>query len=113
MNPQFVGFFMLTRYLYINNKLKVLYMRKVIRKIMKFISDILTEDKKDNKYSSKKTMGIISGVLVCIAFIGDGFHWFAINENLFSSMLIFSATMLGVSTVKAFAKPKTEGENVG
>jgi len=25
-------------------------MRKLIRKIMKFISDILTEDKKDNKY---------------------------------------------------------------
>jgi len=105
-----VGFFTLTRYLYINNKLKVLYMRKVIRKIMKFISDILTEDKKDDKYSSKKTMGLISGILVCMAFIGDGFHWFTINENLFNSMLIFSATMLGVSTVKAFAKPKTKEE---
>jgi len=80
---------------------------------MKFISDILTEDKKDDKYSSKKTMGIISGVLVCVAFIGDGFEWFAINENLFNSMLIFSATMLGVSTVKAFAKPKSKEENVG
>ena len=88
-------------------------MRKVIRKFMKFISDILTEDKKDDKYSSKKTMGIISGVLVCIAFIGDGFHWFTINENLFSSMLIFSATMLGVSTVKAFATPKSKEENIG
>jgi len=28
-------------------------------------------------------------------------------------MLIFSATMLGVSTVKAFAKPKPKEENVG
>ena len=81
-------------------------MRKSIQNIMKFISDILTEDKKDNKYSSKKTMGIISGMLVCIAFIGDGFHFFTINENLFNSMLIFSATMLGVSTVKSFANPK-------
>ena len=71
---------------------------------MKFLSDIFTEDLKDDKYSSKKTLGIISGILVCIAFIGDGFHWFTINENLFNSMLIFSATMLGVSTVKAFAK---------
>ncbi len=88
-------------------------MRKLIRKIMKFVSDILTEDKKDNKYSSKKTMGIISGILVCLAFIGDGFHFFTINENLFNSMLIFSATMLGVSTVKAFAKPKPKEENVG
>ena len=41
---------------------------------MKFVSDIFTEDKGDDKYSSKKTLGIISGVLVCIAFIGDGFH---------------------------------------
>lgn len=73
---------------------------------MKFVSDIFTEDKRDDKYSSKKTMGIVSGVLVCIAFIGDGFHWFTINENLFNSMLLFSATMLGVSTIKAFAKPK-------
>ncbi len=71
---------------------------------MKFISDIFTEDKKDDKYSSKKTLGIISGVLVCVAFIGDGFEWFTVNEELFSSMLIFSATMLGVSTIKAFAK---------
>jgi|EP01052_Picozoa_sp_SAG31_P016916 purine-cytosine permease-like protein len=71
---------------------------------MKFISDIFTEDKTDDKYSSKKTLGIISGVLVCVAFIGDGFEWFTVNEDLFSSMLIFSATMLGVSTIKAFAK---------
>ena len=75
---------------------------------MKFISDIFTEDKMDNKYSSKKTLGIISGVLVCIAFIGDGFEWFTVNEDLFNSMLIFSATMLGVATVKAFAKKNKE-----
>ena len=75
---------------------------------MKFISDIFTEDKMDDKYSSKKTLGVISGILVCIAFIGDGFEWFTVNENLFNSMLIFSATMLGVSTVKAFAKKTKE-----
>jgi len=75
---------------------------------MKFVKDILKEDLKDGKYSSKKTMGIISGILVCIAFIGDGFNFFSVNETLFDSMLIFSATMLGVSTVKAFAKPKNE-----
>ena len=63
-------------------------MRKSIQNIMKFISDILTEDKKDNKYSSKKTMGIISGMLVCIAFIGDGFHFFTINENLFNDKFL-------------------------
>jgi len=72
---------------------------------MKFLKDILTEDKRDNKYSSKKTMGMISGVLVCIAFVGDGFHFFTVNEGLFDSMLIFSATMLGVSIIRSFAKP--------
>ena len=80
---------------------------------MKFVKDILKEDLNDGKYSSKKTMGIVSGILVCIAFIGDGFHFFTINESLFDSMLIFSATMLGVSTVKAFAKPKNENPTHG
>ncbi len=79
---------------------------------MKFIKDIFTEDKKDDKFSSKKTLGIISGALVCLAFLGDGFHWFTVNTTLFNSMLIFSATMLGVSagasTIKAFAKKKTK-----
>ena len=78
---------------------------------MRFIKDIFTEDKIDDKYSSKKTLGIISGVLVCIAFIGDGFNWFTVNENLFNSMLIFSATMLGVSTIKAFAKKNNNNGN--
>ena len=71
---------------------------------MKFLSDILTESKEDNKYSSKKSIGLLVGGLVCIAFIGDGFNWFTVNTELFNSMLIFSATMLGVSTIKAFAK---------
>ena len=71
---------------------------------MKFLKDILTEDKRDDKYSSKKTMGLISGVLVCIAFVGDGFHFFTVNESLFDSMLIFSATMLGVSVIRSFTK---------
>lgn len=71
---------------------------------MSYLKDIFTEDKLDDKYSSKKTMGLISGALVCIAFIGDGFHWFAINENLFNTMLIYSGTMLGVSTAKAIFK---------
>ena len=71
---------------------------------MSYLKDILTEDKLDDKYSSKKTMGLISGALVCIAFIGDGFHWFAINENLFNTMLIYSGTMLGVSTAKSIFK---------
>ena len=78
----------------------------------KFTSDILKEDLNDDKYSSKKTMGILTGVLVCISFLGDGFHWFSVNETLFNSMLVFSATMLGVSTIpkitKAFNKNSSQ-----
>ncbi len=79
---------------------------------MKFLKDILTEDKRDDKYSSKKTMGLISGVLVCIAFVGDGFHFFTVNESLFDSMLIFSATMLGVSVIRSFTKKGTTDTKV-
>ena len=55
---------------------------------MKFLSDILTESKEDNKYSSKKSMGLLVGVLVCIAFIGDGFNWFTVNTELFNSIIL-------------------------
>lgn len=75
-----------------------------------FINDILTEHRRDDKYSSKKIMGIISGLLVCIAFIGDGFHWFVVNENLFNSMLIFSATMLGASTIPKVTQSFSKSE---
>ena len=71
---------------------------------MRYIKDIFTEDKNDGKYSSKKTLGIISGILVCLAFVGDGFHRFTVNEALFNTMLIYSGTMLGVSTAKAIFK---------
>lgn len=70
----------------------------------KFIKDIFTEDKNDGKYSSKKTMGIISALLAFLAFIVDGFNFYKINESMFDSILIFSGTMLGVSIIKAFGK---------
>lgn len=69
-----------------------------------FIKDIFTEDKNDSKFSSKKTMGILGGVLAFIAFVVDGFHFYDINNEMFNSMLIFSGTMLGASIVKSFAK---------
>ena len=67
---------------------------------MKFIKDILTEDVKDKKYSSKKTVGMIGSVLCFIAFIVDGFHFYDIDSSMLDSLLIFSATMLGVSTFR-------------
>lgn len=69
----------------------------------KFIRDIFTEDKSDNKYSSKKFMGILAGMLAFSAFVVDGFHFYNINEGMFDSMLFFSATMLGMSVLHKFA----------
>lgn len=70
---------------------------------MKFLKDLFTEDLKDKKYSSKKVMGVIAGLLSFGAFVVDGFHWYDINDAMFDSMLIFSATMLGVSVLRKFA----------
>tara|TARA_R110002167_G_scaffold46546_1_gene138753 strand:- start:814 stop:1044 length:231 start_codon:yes stop_codon:yes gene_type:complete len=70
---------------------------------MKFLKDILMEDLKDKKYSSKKVTGMIGSLLAFIAFVVDGFHFYAINGAMFDSLLIFSATMLGVSTLRRFA----------
>lgn len=73
--------------------------------IMKqFIKDMFTEDKNDNKYSSKKMMGIVSGFLAFIGFVLDSLKIYDVNMEMFEGMLIFSATMLGVSVVRGFTK---------
>lgn len=69
-----------------------------------FIKDMFTEDKNDNKYSSKKMMGIVSGFLAFIAFVLDSLKIYDVNMDMFEGMLIFSATMLGVSVVRGFTK---------
>jgi len=69
---------------------------------MEFLKDILLEDKKDGKISSKKVMGILAGLLAFSAFVVDGFDFYKISEPMFDSMLIFSGTMLGASIVKGF-----------
>lgn len=76
-----------------------------------FIKDIFTEDKNEEKFSSKKTMGIIAGLLAFMAFCVDGFHFYEIDKEMFDSMLIFSGTMLGASVVKVFGKGKTPNAN--
>ena len=70
----------------------------------KFITDIFKEDKKEDKFSSKKTVGIIAAILAFLGFIVDGFHFYDINDGMFDSMLIFSGTMLVSSIVKSFSK---------
>ena len=71
---------------------------------MKFIKDIFTESLDEGKFSSKKTVGIIASALAFLAFLMDGFHFYEINQSMFDSILLFAATMLGVSIVKNFKK---------
>jgi len=69
-----------------------------------FIKDIFTEDKSDEKFSSKKTMGILAGLLTFMAFVVDGFDFYDINNDMFDSMLIFAGSMLGASVFKTFRR---------
>ena len=69
-----------------------------------FFKDMFTEVKEDNKYSSKKMMGIVGGLITFIAFILDTFNMCDVDMEMFDGMLIFSATMLGVSVVRGFTK---------
>ena len=78
-----------------------IYNKQIIMK--EFLKDILIEDKKDGKTSSKKVMGVLAGVLAFAAFVVDGFHFYEIDSGMFDSMLIFSGTMLGASIVKSFS----------
>ena len=69
-----------------------------------FIKDIFTESKDDNKFSSKKLIGIASGLLGLTAFVIDTLNIYEVDIEMFEGILIFSATMLGVSIVKGFTK---------
>lgn len=69
-----------------------------------FVKDVFTESKDDNKFSSKKLMGIVSGFLAFTAFVVDSLKIYEVNPDMFEGMLIFSATMLGVSVVRGFSK---------
>ena len=71
---------------------------------MKFLKDIFTESLDEGKYSSKKTVGLIAALLAFIGFLVDGFHFYDINDTMFDSILIFAATMLGVSIIKNLGK---------
>jgi len=81
-------------------------MKKIISKLKMFFKDVLTEDKNENKFSSKKLMGILGGMIAFGAFTVDSMKLekFDVDMDMFEAMLIFSATMLGVSIVKGFSK---------
>lgn len=68
-----------------------------------FFQDILRE-RRGGKYSSKKVWGFIVMIELSLAFIVDGFDFYEINENLFSTMAILGGTLLGLGTLNLFSK---------
>lgn len=74
----------------------------------KFIKDIFSENKTsenpEGKGSAKRTMGILSGV-AGIAVAGlSGLHFYDIDINIMYGLFMYSATMLGVSALRAMFK---------
>jgi len=70
----------------------------------KFIKDLFTEFKVDNKVSSKKFMGILVGLLAAIGSILEGLHFYDVNPSILDSMWFYSGAMLGASVVRHFSK---------
>lgn len=64
----------------------------------------LLREKRDGKYSSKKIWGAIIMLLVCLAFIADGLHFYTVNEHLFDSMLLSGTTLIGIGALSMLRK---------
>jgi len=60
--------------------------------------DLFTE-KKGGKLSSKKFWGNIFLALCAITYTLDGFHFYDVGKELFSSLLIAGCTLVGLRTV--------------
>lgn len=72
-----------------------------------FFQDLLKE-KRGGKFSSKKIWGAIVMLLLCLAFIGDGFEFYKVNVELFNTFAIIGTTLIGLgSAVAAFTKKNT------
>ena len=69
-------------------------------------------DKPYGKYSSKKFWGFIVMLLVCVAFVVDGLHFYTVNETLFNSMLIAGTTLLGLRAVSDLLKKNDSSDEI-
>lgn len=67
-----------------------------------FIIDIFSEETPTGagKFSSKRFMGVIVGLLAAAGAIVSGLHWYEVAPEILNPMWAFSATMLGVSIIK-------------
>jgi len=75
--------------------------------IMINLKDLLLEEK-NGKLSTKKFYGGIAVALIFLSYVFDGFGFYEVKTHLFDSMLLFSGSMLGLSTVRYFSKSKPE-----
>jgi len=67
-----------------------------------FIKDIFSEETPNGagKFSSKRFMGIVAGLLAGAGAIVTGFHWYDVSPQILNPMWTFSGAMLGVSILK-------------
>jgi hypothetical protein len=73
-----------------------------------FFQDLLKE-KRGGKYSSKKIWGAITMLLLCLAFVGDGFKFYQVNVELFNTFAIIATTLIGLGSLAAiFSKSEPE-----
>ena len=67
-----------------------------------FIIDIFSEETPDGagKFSAKRFMGILVGLLAGLGAVVSGVHWYNVSPQILNPMWVFSGAMLGVSIVK-------------
>ena len=68
----------------------------------KFVNDIFSEEtsKGVGKFSSKRFMGIIVGLLAATGAIVSGLDWYTVASEILNPMWAYSGTMLGISIAK-------------
>ena len=59
----------------------------------------LLREKRGGKYSSKKIWGAIIMLLVSLAFVVDGIHFYTVNESLFNTMAAIGTTLIGLGSL--------------
>ena len=68
-----------------------------------FFRDMFREDVGE-KYSRKSFWGNVIMLLLCLAFVMDGLHFYSINETLFGYMLIAGTTLIGMRSLQKMIK---------
>lgn len=70
--------------------------------LRQFFTDILSEETEEGagKFSAKRFMGILVGLLAALGSIVSGLHFYEISPAIINPMWYYSGAMLGVSILK-------------